>query len=191
MHSSFTVLHPSLRSLPAPPPSSSPPTHITWRFHGAPFTSHFSHHSLLVDPPAETAPHGSPRGWRQHGPLQLHTHGLDPHGARHQDRQNIRRFGVFSTSIDAAAACSEAGICDLITAVFQATANITSFPVRLCIHVCVSSFILCLHTRACTSSLDVPRWDRQAPDGRRAKEGDDSHLAQSLPEASGFAGDAT
>lgn len=100
-------------------------------------------------------------------------------------------LGSFLRHVDAAAACSEAGICDLIVAIFQDTANITSFPVCLCIHVCVSSFILCLYTRGCTSSLNIPRWDRQAPDGRRAKERDDGHLAQSLPEASGFAGDAT
>lgn len=79
-------------------------------------------------------------------------------------------------------------MCDWIAAIFQDTANITSFTV--CTHICVSSFTLCLHARGCASSLNVPRWDRQAPDGRRAKEGDDGHLAQSLPEASGFAGDA-
>lgn len=80
---------------------------------------------------------------------------------------------------------------DWSTAVFQDTANIPSFPVCLCIHVCVSPFILSFHLRGCTSfSLNVPRWDRQAPDGRGAKERDDGHLAKSLPEASGFAGDA-
>lgn len=80
---------------------------------------------------------------------------------------------------------------DLTAAIFLNMPNITPFSIFLCIHACVSSCILCLYTRGCTFSLNVLRWDRQAPDGRRAKERDDGHLAQSVPEASGFAGDAT
>lgn len=52
-----------------------------------------SHRSPWLTP-SEAAPHGPPRGRRQHGPLQLHPHGLDPHGAGHQDRQGYGRFGI-------------------------------------------------------------------------------------------------
>lgn len=82
-------------------------------------------------------------------------------------------------------------MCDLIAAIIKNMSNPASLPVFLCIHTCVPSFIRCLYTRGCTFSLNVPRWDRQAPDGRRAKERNDGHLAQFVPEASGFAGDAT
>lgn len=52
----------------------------------------------LNDSPTEAAPHGPPCGRRQHGPLQLHSHGLDSHGTWHQDRQGCGRFGIFHTS---------------------------------------------------------------------------------------------
>lgn len=41
---------------------------------------------------AEIAPYGSARGWWQHGPLQLHSHGLDPHSAGHKDCQGYGQF---------------------------------------------------------------------------------------------------
>lgn len=49
---------------------------------------------------SETAPHGPARGRWQHGPLQLHPHGLDPHSAGHQDRQGYGRFGISPSSFD-------------------------------------------------------------------------------------------
>lgn len=49
--------------------------------------------AYVIGSPTEAAPHGSSRGRRQHGPLQLHPHGPDPHSAGHQDRQGYGRFG--------------------------------------------------------------------------------------------------
>lgn len=48
------------------------------------------------------------------------------------------------------------------------------------------------HVYVCARArlLNLPRRCRQAPDGRRAEEGDDGDLAQPLPEDPGFAGDA-
>lgn len=70
---------------------------------------------------------------------------------------------------------------------------------RVCPSVCVCAreCFACAHSpadapsaRARRHALAVRRWDRQAPDGRRAAEGDDGNLAQSLPEDPGLAGHA-
>lgn len=47
-----------------------------------------------------------------------------------------------------------------------------------------------LPPRARRHALGLRRWHRQAPDGRRAAQGDDGNLAQSLPEDPGLAGHA-
>src|SRR4029434_10248739 len=62
--------------------------------------------------------------------------------------------------------------------------------VCVCLCVCVS---VCVCVCAFVSILVPPtllRGRRQAPDGRRAAQGDDGHLAQPLPEAPGPPGHA-
>lgn len=60
-------------------------------------------------------------------------------------------------------------------------------PMYLGVDVRVSMHV---YVCACACRLNPPRRCRQAPDGRRAEEGDDGDLAQPLPEDPGFAGDA-
>lgn len=90
---SFTQT-PSFSPLPFLPQTQCPsPRHLE-----VPHMHHPTYYPIfslltLIGSPAETAPYGSACGRWQHGPLQLHSHGLDPHSAGHQDRQGYGRFG--------------------------------------------------------------------------------------------------
>lgn len=88
---------PSQPQTAPPPPLPLSPGGSSYHFNPAFFVI-FSLFTL-IDSPTETAPYGSARGRRQHGPLQLHPHGFDPHSTGHQDRQGCGRFGITLTSL--------------------------------------------------------------------------------------------
>lgn len=88
---SFTQTSPLPR--PCSPNTPPPPCHleVPRTCHPNCFAARLT--AYVIGSPTEAAPHGSSRGRRQHGPLQLHPHGPDPHSAGHQDRQGYGRFG--------------------------------------------------------------------------------------------------
>lgn len=104
MHSSFNLLYPNPSLLPTPPPlpatDSTPPPRCHLEVPHTCYPTYFPIFSplTLIGSPTETAPYGSACGRWQHSPLQLHSHGLDPHSTGHQDRQGYGRFGIPLTS---------------------------------------------------------------------------------------------